>query len=153
MSRAPYETAELPPDPLTAPVPEDPIGRLLQRVAQAAHPAWEHEERRAYQRLPYPKLISLTPVADDGITPVGETITVVGRNLSLGGLDFYHNQPLAHRRMIATLECGPGRSARLLLVLNWCRFLRPGWYDSGGRFTRIVECPEKFLPTPQERDL
>ena len=35
----------------------------------------------------------------------------------------------------------------LMLRITWCRFLRPGWYDSGGHFIRIVEWPEATAPT------
>jgi hypothetical protein len=98
-------------------------------------------ERRRDNRYPFPCLVHLTPVAADGRSPVGEEIVVVGKHLSERGLGFYHQKPLPHRRMIASLEVGKGRWLGFLIDLNWCRFTKDGWYESGGRFLRAVLSP------------
>ena len=98
-------------------------------------------ERRGEQRYPYPYLIHLTPVATDGVTPVGESLVVVGKHLSERGLGFYHPRPIAYRRVIASLETTGGARMAFLIDLNWCRFTRQGWYESGGRFLRAVPSP------------
>lgn len=95
-------------------------------------------ERRSGRRYPYPYLIHLTPVGDDGVTPVGETVVVVGKHLSEQGLGFYHFKPIPYRRMIASLEATCGKGIRFLVDLSWCRFHKQGWYESGGRFLQPV---------------
>jgi hypothetical protein len=102
-------------------------------------------ERRRDRRFPYPHLINLTPLADDGHTLAGSPFVVVGKQLSESGLGFFHATALPHRRMLVSLEAGDGRSISLAIDLTWCRFTRFGWYESGGRFLRVVRTP---LPAP-----
>jgi hypothetical protein len=106
------------------------------------YPKSEINERRRDQRFPFPYLIHLTPVAQDGITPEGESVVVVGKHLSERGLGFYHPKPIPHRRMIASLESN-GQWLGFLIDLSWCRFTRQGWYESGGRFLEAVPSPVK----------
>jgi hypothetical protein len=106
----------------------------------AMYPRNDLAERRRDSRYPFPFLVHLTPVARDGVTPEGETVVVVGKHLSEQGFGFYHQQPLPHRRMIAWLECGKGRFG-FLIDLNWCRFTKDGWYESGGRFLQTASAP------------
>ena len=94
-------------------------------------------ERRRDQRYPYPHLVTLIPVAPDGSPLMDQAIVVVGKQLSVGGLSFYHRAPLPQRRAIVVLEAG-GERAALLVDLSWCRFTRPGWYENGGRFLQAV---------------
>jgi hypothetical protein len=103
------------------------------------YPQDDLTERRRENRYPFPYLVQLTPVGADGVTPQGETVVVVGKHLSQRGLGFYHPKPLPYRRMVASLETGHGRWARFLIDLSWCRFIKQGWYESGGRFLRAVE--------------
>jgi hypothetical protein len=98
-------------------------------------------ERRLTQRYAYPHLLYLTPVADDGVTPVGESVVVVGKQLSETGLCFYHQRPLAPRQMIASLEGANRQWVGFLLDISWCRFTAHGWYDSGGQFLEAVASP------------
>jgi hypothetical protein len=84
-------------------------------------------DRRRDPRFPYPKLIYLTPVGRDGRTPQGESIVVTGKQISEGGLSFFHPEPLPDRRMIASLETHDGRFMGFLLDICWCRFTRHGW--------------------------
>lgn len=105
------------------------------------YPRGEVVERRREQRYPYPHMVHLTPVAEDGLTPVGETVVVIGKHLSERGLGFYHQQPLPHRRMIVSLETARGFHLAFLIDLTWCRFTHHGWYESGGRFLGSVPSP------------
>ena len=121
---------------------EHDICELTKRVVAHSQPIWDQQERRWFKRHPYPALIELTPVNDDDLMPIDATITVVGRQLSLMGLDFYHNEPLPYRRVIISLEHGQDLWAEYVLALSWCRFIRAGWYSSGGRFTQVRRCPK-----------
>ena len=97
-------------------------------------------EKRHENRFPFPYLVHLTPVADDGLTPQGKSVAVVGKHLSNRGLGFYHPKPLPYRRMIASLEYN-GRWLGFLIDIRWCRFTKQGWYESGGRFLQSVPSP------------
>ena len=79
----------------------------------------------------------MTPYDPDAREVVGETITAPSRNLSLTGLGFYHTEPLAARYGLVQLHPGSDQP-ELMIKLIWCRFLKPGWYDNGGRFMRVV---------------
>ena len=95
-------------------------------------------ERRTDQRWPFPHLITLTPVATDGLVPIDEPVVVVGSQLSERGLGFFHPMPLPYRRVIASVEMGSGSACSFVLDLKWCRFTRHRWYESGGRFLQVV---------------
>jgi hypothetical protein len=91
-------------------------------------------ERRIDRRYPYPQLVRLTPIAEDGTHLEAETIVVAGKTLSERGFGFFHPEPIPHRKMIASFHAGDGRWLGLLIDLSWCRFTGQGWYESGGRF-------------------
>jgi hypothetical protein len=120
---------------------EEDVRTQVWSILGSLYPRGNIVERRRERRYPYPYLIHLTPVAKDGETPHGESLVVVGKHLSDQGLGFYHPKPISHRRMIATLEIVDGRPVAFLIDLNWCRFTKQGWYESGGRFLRAVASP------------
>lgn len=127
-----------------APVPvssEDDVRMQVWGLLGALYPRGELVERRGDQRYPYPYLVYLTPVDDDGFTAKGEPLVVVGKHLSERGLGFYHPKPLPHRRMIASLEAAGGQRMHFLIDLTWCRFTRHGWYESGGHFLQAAPAP------------
>ncbi len=123
---------------------EDDVRTQVWNLLGALYPRGNLVERRGEQRYPYPFLIHLTPVAADGISPEGERVVVVGKHLSERGLGFYHPKPLPHRHMIAFLQASGGTRLAFLIDLNWCRFTRQGWYESGGRFLRTVAVPDEL---------
>ncbi|MGD0901273.1 MAG: hypothetical protein ABR915_25875 [Thermoguttaceae bacterium] len=104
------------------------------------YPKVDLAERRCEMRYPFPHLVHLTPVGEDGITPCGQSLVVVGKHISQRGLGFYHPKPLPYRRMIASLESANGWFG-FLIDIGWCRFTRQGWYESGGRFLQSVASP------------
>jgi hypothetical protein len=120
---------------------DDVVHRQVWGVLTATYPQGRVAERRMDQRYPYPHLLYLTSVAADGISPEGESVVVVGKALSERGLGFFYQQPLAHRRMIASLETFEMRWAGFLIDITWCRFTQYGWYESGGRFIQAVPSP------------
>lgn len=108
------------------------VKRAVRLVLWNAQPGRGGTERRREKRhlFPYPvRLKSVDATSDD------ETIVVLGKHLSESGLDFYHFQALADRRMVATFECD-GTEVELLLELTWCRFGKHGLYENGGRFVQ-----------------
>jgi len=114
----------------------EPIVRQLAGIAQ---PGDQPHDRRDRARVPFSRLVALTPVANASLEHPGEPVYVVGKNLAQQGLDFFHSQPFPHRYAIASLEIGQDRRVHFLMKITWCRFLHSGWYDSGGRFVKRVE--------------
>jgi len=119
---------------------EDPIAAALEQALSATHIIRRGTERRREQRFPYPHPIHLTPIDAPRRGPV-ESLVVIGKQISLHGIDFYHNEPIPHGRVIASLDAGERGWIGLLLELAWCRFSRHGWYDNGGRFLAVVDSP------------
>ena len=121
----------------------DEIRTQVWGLLTTLYPRNDMVERRHDSRYPFPCLVHLTPVGRDGVTPEGETVVVVGKHLSEQGFSFYHQTPLPHRRMIASLECRKGHWLGFLMDLNWCRFTKDGWYESGGRFLETALSPKE----------
>jgi hypothetical protein len=117
---------------------EDEVRAQVLGLLTALYPRNGLPERRRDNRYPFPYLIHLTPVGKDGQSAEGTTVVVVGKHLSEHGFSFYHQAPLPHRRMIASLEGKRGQWVAFLIDLKWCRFSKGGWYESGGRFLQTV---------------
>jgi hypothetical protein len=128
-------------DAASMPALPDTLRKQVRGLLAGLTPRGDAVERRNDWRYPYPYLIHLTPVGRDGTTPIGERIVVPGKQLSEHGLGFYHQEPLPYRRMIASLESSTGARLAFLIDLTWCRFMRCGWYESGGRFLQTAACP------------
>lgn len=109
--------------------------------ATSENSRWAYADRRRDQRYPYPSLLYLTPVDRSGRPLTEQTVVVVGKTLTERGLDFFHQQPIPHRRVIVTLEAPGGYAASFLVDLTWCRYTKQGWYDNGGRFLEMAPCP------------
>ena len=81
------------------------------------------------------------------VRPVGDGVVVMGKHLSIGGVDFYSREPIADRRVIVSLNNGDGHETQVLLELTWCRFGGHGMYVKGGRFIRVLtDGPERISP-------
>jgi len=133
---------------------EEDVRTRIRTILGGSINNWQLQERRRDQRYPFPHLIYLTPVADDGQVLTGENLVAVGKHLSERGLDFYYQEPLPYRRMVVSLERPDGRFTAFLIDLTWCRFTRHGWYDNGGRFIRVVDSPflrESTHHAPRDR--
>ncbi len=132
---------------LAAPAAESNVSQRVSSLLAALYPQGALIDRRLEQRYPYPHLVYLTPLAEDGVTPHGNNIVVSGKQLSENGLGFFHQQPLPYRRMIASLDQGRGQWLGLIIDLSWCRFTKFGWYESGGRLLEVVPSPLSTAPT------
>ncbi len=119
---------------LGAAQPESNLRSQVWRVLAGIYPL--EQERRNRARFPYPRLIRLIPLNTDGSRSEFPPVTVVGKHLAEDGLGFYHAMPLPYRQMLAQLELPGGDLASFLVVLQWCRFIRDGWYETGARLVR-----------------
>lgn len=124
-----------------ATVGDDEVRAKVRRLLSSLYPRGHMIERRGEQRFPFPHLLHLTPVTADGAVHLDDTVVVVGKHLSAHGLGFFHQHPLPNRRMIVSIELGPETHLGILIDLTWCRFTKHGWYESGGRFLRLVKSP------------
>ena len=77
---------------------DDEIRAQVWGLLTTLYPRNDLVERRHDNRYPFPCLVHLTPVGEDGITPEGETVVVVGKHLSEHGLGFFHRAPLPYRK-------------------------------------------------------
>jgi hypothetical protein len=128
------------------PTPDADVATSVRTLLANSYPSERMVERRRAHRYPFPHLIVLTPVMPDGVTQVGPPVVAAGKQISETGLGFYHPAPLPFRRVIASLEQGPGNWIGFLMDLHWCRFTRYGWYESGGRFLQSVASPLNVKP-------
>jgi hypothetical protein len=114
---------------------EQALARQIQALIARLRPEVT-VERRHDDRVAVPLLFRLTQLNSDRQPIHDDAITVVGKDISRRGLSFFHEQPLTYRRAIVSLDDPDfGRFAAEIDV-NWCRFTRPGWYESGGRLRR-----------------
>lgn len=120
---------------------EDEIRAQVWGLLTTLYPRNDLVERRHDNRYPFPCLVHLTPVGQDGITPEGESVVVIGKHLSETGFGFFHRAPLPYRKMIVSLEGRKGEWLGFLIDLKWCRFTKGGWYESGGHFLQTVTSP------------
>src|SRR5437762_12584182 len=83
----------------TGSVAIDPnVGARVHELLLVLYPPGPPLERRIDRRFPYPQLIRLTPIDENGKQITSKTIAVVGKTLSERGVGFYHPQPLPYRR-------------------------------------------------------
>src|SRR3954467_2931539 len=107
------------------------IEALLSRL----HPAVSRE-RRHDDRVAIPVLFRLTPFDSDRQPLLQEASIVVGKNISRRGVSFYHEKAITHRRGLIELADPSVGSFVAEIDITWCRFTKPGWYESGGRLIR-----------------
>ena len=84
----------------------------------------------------------MVPLDDRTENPLGSPLAVVGHDISLAGISFVHDRPLAPRKVAVTFQFEDGTSESILTLLKWCRFRRDGLYQSGGQFVRRVAADE-----------
>ena len=133
------------------------ISRLVLQAAQFAEPLPQTvaTERRTNARHAYPKVISVTPLIDGTLEPASETVSAIGRNLSSGGFDFFHDYLIPERRIVVGLQSAPESWSHFVLELNWTRFVQGGWYISGGKFTQVASWTNSMdhdFSQPSQRD-
>jgi hypothetical protein len=108
------------------------LTRQVQALVARLHPAVTLERRRD-DRLSIPVLFRLTPL-DEHRRPIdAASITVVGKNISRRGVSFYHERSLSYRRALLSAQHPEFDGFAAEIDISWCRFTKPGWYESGGR--------------------
>ena len=96
------------------------------------------QDRRQDDRVAIPVLFRLRPL-DIHREPLEEAESiVVGKNISRRGVSFYHEHPITHRRALIELVDPSAATFVAEIDITWCRFTKPGWYESGGRLMRVA---------------
>ena len=134
-----YEAPVAPSVEAAAPRP-DPLGQQVRGLLADWYSSSGQLRRRTRVRYPYPQLILVTPL-DGAEHSAGVTFVCCGKDLSPQGIGIFHPQPLASRRVILTFASRSPQSVSILAILDWCRFTRLGWYESGGRLLQVVPSP------------
>lgn len=127
---------------------EQEILRCVQFALRSAVPERLQCERRRERRYPFPYPVRLQPV-DAARQAIASPLVVIGKHITNHGLDFYCQQSIPYRRVIARFEPDPGQHVELLMTLTWCRFAYHGWYENGGRFLSAVLRDERQLPAAE----
>lgn len=121
--------------------PEEAADALLKRAVRGLITRLSPlvvRDRRRYARHPMPLLMQLTPV-DDEERPVGDPLIVVGKSLSENGIGFFHQHAIPYRHVMVRVGEGAAEELSFLVDLSWCRYTSFGWYESGGRFLKVLE--------------
>jgi hypothetical protein len=119
---------------------ESLVARLHPPIAQ---------ERRHDDRVAIPVLFRLTPLDSNRTRIEAQATIVIGKNVSRRGLSFYHELPIPQRRALIELAHPDLGSFAAEIDVSWCRFTKPGWYESGGRLIRCV-AQDSDEPNPQQ---
>jgi hypothetical protein len=120
------------------------VEALLSRL----YPAVECD-RRQEDRAAISVLFRLTPFDANHQLLVQEASIVVGKNISRRGVSFYHEKAITHRRALIELADPAAGIFVVEIDVTWCRFTKPGWYESGGRLIRSA-APTADLSTTDE---
>lgn len=96
-------------------------------------------DRRRYARHPLPLLMELTPIDIETGEATGDSLIVVGKSLSEHGIGFFHQHAIPYRHALVRVEDHSERETSFLVDLAWCRYTQFGWYESGGRFLKVLE--------------
>lgn len=118
-------------------VGRDAVAQQVESLINRLHPTVTFE-RRSTERLAIPVLFRLVPLNERGEPNERAAITVVGKNISSRGLSFYHEHPIPYRRALVSAQVADGERFAAEIDISWCRFTKPGWYESGGRLVTIV---------------
>lgn len=97
-------------------------------------------DRRAH-RIAFPETLHVVGMAesDSGqLVPAAEPIIARGRDISVDGISFKHDEPLPHRYVAVSYRSALGTET-MIARLSWCRFAREDRYVSGGRLTEVPQ--------------
>ena len=133
-------TAEAPPCgwPVPALLGLRELARLRSAVAASWHTFPPLLQQRAHHRVRYAKPVLVTPLDDRTEEPLASPLEASGHDISLTGMSFMHEEPLACRLVAVRFPAGEVSIDAVVTRLNWCRFTRDGLYQSGGVFVRAV---------------
>lgn len=120
------------------PRPEEMFDSQMRRLLELLQPGI-NVDRRLYDRVAIPALFKLTPLDTRHGGLAGEAMVVVGKNLAQRGIGFFHDRPIPYRRAVIELDQPELGRWAAEIELQWCRFTKVGWYESGCRVVRVID--------------
>jgi len=117
----------------------DELSNQVQGLIDEAGTSATRDDRRVRDRYPVPFTFRLIPLDQDGRLRLEDTTTVVGKDVSMSGLAFSHDQPLACRRAIITLNHPMVGRFAVEAEIVWTRPTPLGLFESGCRLIRTVD--------------
>ncbi len=125
---------------------EGPLASLLglcQEAADEETGRFRRLSNRSATRHEFPYRLKLEPLegTEEFVAPVTEHF-VHGRDISDEGFGFFHEEPLPYKKVLLTaadsrLDRIGLKDLRMELTLRWCRFIRNGLYECGGKITWV----------------
>jgi hypothetical protein len=95
-------------------------------------------DRRAELRFLCDSRARLMPLDENCTTERGPSVPIVLTDISRNGIGFTHDKPLPYRLVQIAFGDIDGPLPNLVVRLQWCRFQKPGAYESGGRIQRVI---------------
>lgn len=130
-------------EPFTLPQslgPEQDVENLIRRLVADKTPLDRRLERRRDSRYAYPYPLRLTPLDAAQRGDFSMSISAIGKHITIHGVDFYTGHPVAAKEVVCQFAAG-NASLAVVLELNWCRHNAQGWFENGGKFSRIWKSP------------
>jgi hypothetical protein len=115
------------------------LSQHVQGLIDEAQTEPTSDERRTRDRFPIPYTFRLTPIDHAGNLLTDETSTVVGRDLSLSGIGFSHDQELKYSRAVISLNHPKIGRFAVEAEIVWTRPTLIGLYESGCRLLRTLD--------------
>jgi hypothetical protein len=116
----------------------DSLAIQVQGLIDEANTQPLKDERRGRDRFPIPYTFRLTPLDEEGMPIADETTTVVGKDLSLIGIAFSHDQALPCKRVLITLNHPKVGQFAVEAEVVWTRPTPIGLFESGCRLVRTI---------------
>jgi len=114
------------------------VESVIRQLTASWHQPGNLLQNRRSRRMPFQESLCLYAL-DDQYQIAGPPQRVLGLDISVDGLSFTHQKPLACRYAaiaFQTAQCVETHVARLI----WCRYSRQRHYVSGGRFLKHAAC-------------
>ncbi len=89
--------------------------------------------------MPIPYTFRLIPIDLDGNILTDEATTIVGKDLSLTGIGFSHDQALLYKRAVISLDHPKVGRFAVEAEIVWTRPTPIGLYESGCRLVRTID--------------
>ncbi len=94
---------------------------------------------RKWHRIPCQSPIGLVLINEQTKQLESKLLTVQGRDLSIEGISFSHQDPIYSREVAITFDLEQPMMEFLVTRLAWSRFSEDQCFQSGGKFLRQIE--------------
>ena len=124
---------------LPTPSQRETLCNKVQELLDVTQTTATYDERRSRDRFPIPYTFRLIPIDDNGNLLVDDITTIVGKDLSLTGIGFSHDQELKYHRAIISLDHPKVGRFAVEAEIVWTRQTPIGLFETGCRLVRTVD--------------